>query len=200
MHKDTFCMKDLMELVEDISSHNLVPYEELPKYDFFLSQVIDYLNDNFTEEKYTNNIIQNYIKSEIVSKPESGKKRGYTKVHLIQMVLISYMRPILTTEEIRKVFKLAFNSIDDRSDDIISWEDTYKIFSYIHQNKRNILDSPCGFGDSLDEIVHGLDLSQKDEERIKVFLTVMALISQASIIKKLAHRLVHDYSDIQEKE
>ena len=72
MHKDTFCMKDLMELVEDISSHNLVPYEELPKYDFFLSQVIDYLNDNFTEEKYTNNIIQNYIKSEIVSKPESG--------------------------------------------------------------------------------------------------------------------------------
>ncbi|WP_426350518.1 DUF1836 domain-containing protein [Alloiococcus sp. CFN-8] len=200
MHKDTFCMKELMELVEDISSHNLVPYEELPKYDFFLSQVIDYLNDNFTEEMYTNNIIQNYIKSEIISKPEAGKKRGYTKVHLIQLVLISYMRPILTTEEIRKVLKLAFNSIDDRSDDIISWEDAYKIFSNIHQNKRSILDNPCGFGDSLDEIVHAMELSPDEEERIELFLTVMALISQASIIKKLVQRLIHDYSDIEEKE
>ena len=200
MDKGTFCMKELMELVEDISSHNLVPYEELPKYDFFLSQVIDYLNDNFTEEKYTNNIIQNYIKGEIISKPESGKKRGYTKVHLIQLVLISYMRPILTTEEIRKVFKLAFNSIDDRSDDIISWEAAYKIFSNIHDNKRNILDNPCEFGDGLEKLVSGMDLSPKDGERIKVFLTVMALISQASIIKKLVQRLVHDYSDIQEKE
>ena len=198
MDKDAFCMKELQELVEDISSHNLVPYEELPKYDFFLSQVIDYLNDNFTEEKYTNNIIQNYIKSEIISKPEAGKKRGYTKVHVIQLVLISYMRPILTTEEIRKVIGLAFNSIDDRDDDIISWEAAYKIFSKMHKNKKNILENPCSFGEDLDEIIRAMDLSPKDQERIKVFLAVMALSSQASIIKKLVQRLVNDYSGMKE--
>ena len=200
MYKDAFCMKELMDMVAEMSAHNLVPYEDLPKYDFFLSQVIDYLNDNFTEDKYTNNIIQNYIKSEIISKPECGKKRGYTKVHVIQLVLISYMRPILTTEEIRKVLKLAFNSIDDRDDDIISWEAAYKIFSKMHQKERNILEYPCGFGEDLDEIIRDMHLSSKDEERIKVFLTVMALSSQASIIKKLVQRLVHDYSDVQEKQ
>ena len=54
----------------------------------FLSQVIDYLNDKFVDEKFTNNIVQNYIKSEVITKPEDGKKRGYTKMHLIQLVLL----------------------------------------------------------------------------------------------------------------
>ena len=128
---DTFTTRDFMKLAEEISNNNLIQYEDLPKYDLFLSQVIDYLNDKFTDEKYTNNIVQNYIKSDVISKPEDGKKRGYTKIHLAQLVLLSYMRPILTTEEIKKVIRLAFNDINDRSDDIISWQDAYKIFAEI---------------------------------------------------------------------
>ena len=103
---DTFTTRDFMKLAEEISNNNLIPYEDLPKYDLFLSQVIDYLNDKFTYEKYTNNIVQNYIKSDVISKPEDGKKRGYTKIHLAQLVLLSYMRPILTTEEIKKAQKI----------------------------------------------------------------------------------------------
>lgn len=75
MSKPEFNMDYLMELADEMSKNNMVPYEDLPKYDLFLSQVIDYLNDKFTEEKYTNNIVQNYIKSEIISKPEDGKKK-----------------------------------------------------------------------------------------------------------------------------
>ena len=107
-------------LAEEMSKNSLISYNDLPQYDLFLSQVIDFLNDKFTEDKYTNNIVQNYIKSEVITKPEDGKKRGYTKLHLVQLVLLSYMRPVLTTEEIKKVFSLAFNEINDRNDDIIS--------------------------------------------------------------------------------
>ena len=113
-------------VAEEIANTSTISYDELPKYDLFLSQVIDFLNDKFVEDKYTNNIVQNYIKSEVISKPEDGKKRGYTKIHLVQLVLLSYMRPILTTEEIKKVFSLAFNEINDRTDDIIDWETAYK--------------------------------------------------------------------------
>ena len=119
----------ITEIAEEMANSTMVGYDDLPKYDLFLSQVIDFLNDKFIEDKYTNNIVQNYIKSEVISKPEDGKKRGYTKIHLVQLVLLSYMRPVLTTEEIKKVFSLAFNEINDRSDDIISWEKAYKIFS-----------------------------------------------------------------------
>ena len=62
-------------LAEEMSKNSLISYNDLPQYDLFLSQVIDFLNDKFTEDKYTNNIVQNYIKSEVITKPEDGKKK-----------------------------------------------------------------------------------------------------------------------------
>ena len=178
------------EIAEEMSKRNMISYDDLPKYDLFLSQVIDYLNDKFVDDKYTNNIVQNYIKSEVITKPEDGKKRGYTKIHLVQLVLLSYMRPILTTEEIKKVFSLAFNQINDRSDDIISWETAYKIFS---KNQEETLDS--FLEEKLENIVKKLNLDNKEEEKIRTFLLVLSLIVQASVIKKIIQKIVSEYHE-----
>lgn len=70
-----FNIENINSLSKEISENSIIPYEELPQYDLFLSQVIDYLNDKFDADNYTNNIIQNYIKSEVISKPEDSKKR-----------------------------------------------------------------------------------------------------------------------------
>ena len=59
----------IKELVEEMSKSSSISYDDLPKYDLFLSQVIDYLNDKFVNEKFTNNIVQNYTKSEVITKP-----------------------------------------------------------------------------------------------------------------------------------
>lgn len=184
----------IKEIAEEISNTSMIPYEELPKYDLFLSQVIDFLNDKFVEDKYTNNIVQNYIKSEVISKPEDGKKRGYTKIHLVQLVLLSYMRPILTTEEIKKVFSLAFNEINDRSDDIIDWETAYKLFTETQNESFNkYLDATALNDDKLDSIIKDLNLEEKDENSIRTFVVVMSLIAQASAIKKLVQKIVNEY-------
>lgn len=186
------------KIAKEISKNSLVPYEDLPQYDLFLSQVIDYLNDRFEEEQYTNNIVQNYIKNEVISKPEDGKKRGYTKLHLVQLVLLSYMRPILTTEEIKKVFALAFNEINDRSDDIISWEKAYKVFDRIQGDSfNNFLNVEFFNEERLQQFVEESDLNEEEEERILVFLTVMSLIAQASAIKKLAKKIIDEYGEKQ---
>ena len=184
----------IKELAEEISNTSMIPYEELPKYDLFLSQVIDFLNDKFVEDKYTNNIVQNYIKSEVISKPEDGKKRGYTKIHLVQLVLLSYMRPILTTEEIKKVFSLAFNEINDRSDDIIDWETAYKLFFETQgESFDKQLDATAINDEKLEDIIKELQLDEKDENSIRTFVVVMSLIAQASAIKKLVQKIVKEY-------
>lgn len=184
----------IKKIAEEISENNMIGYDDLPKYDLFLSQVIDFLNDKFTEDKYTNNIVQNYIKSEVITKPEDGKKRGYTKLHLVQLILLSYMRPVLTTEEIRKVFTMAFNEINDRDDDIISWEEAYKIFSRNQSKNYEDFSGKSDFCDeNLDNIISELKLNKKDEHRIRTFLVVMSLIAQASAIKKLAQKIVNEY-------
>ena len=181
-------------LAEEMSKNSLISYNDLPQYDLFLSQVIDFLNDKFTEDKYTNNIVQNYIKSEVITTPEDGKKRGYTKLHLVQLVLLSYMRPVLTTEEIKKVFSLAFNEINDRNDDIISWETAYKIFVEIQKESYDsFLSNPIGDEEKLDEIMKNFELQEKDEDRIRVFILVISLIAQASVIKKLVQKIATEY-------
>ena len=42
----------IMNIIEDISKCNMVAYDDLPKYDLFLSQVIDYLNDRYGNSNY----------------------------------------------------------------------------------------------------------------------------------------------------
>lgn len=193
MEKD-FYSNYIEQLVNEITKSSLVSYEDLPQFDLFLSQVIDFLNDKFEDEEFTKNIVQNYAKSEVISKPEDGKKRGYTKTHLIQLVLINYMRPLLTTEEIKKVFKLAFNEINDHNDDILSWEETYKIFTQVQKESLNTSLNPVlNHEEKFEKIIKELDLKNNDEERIRIFLLVIFLISEASVIKKLVQKLVDKY-------
>jgi hypothetical protein len=188
--------ENIKELAEEVAKNSMISYSDLPQYDLFLSQVIDFLNDKFVDENYTNNIVQNYIKSGVITKPEDGKKRGYTKMHLAQLVLLSNMRPVLTTEEIKKVFKLAFNEIDDRNDDIISWEAALKIFTEIQRKSfDSFIEKPIEEGNKLDEIIKELNLDKRDEERIRLFVIVISLGAQASVIKKLVQKIVSEYGD-----
>lgn len=194
MDINNFNSEQIKFLAEEMSKNSMVSYDDLPKYDLFLSQVIDYLNDKFTEDKFTNNIVQNYIKSEVISKPEDGKKRGYTKVHLAQLVLLSYMRPLLKTDEIKKVFALAFNNINDRSDDIISWETAYKMFGEVQEESiKRFLEIPLVDNDKIEEIIQVSDIKEEDRDCIVTFLTVMTLIAQASVVKKVVQKIVNGY-------
>ncbi|MDP4178610.1 MAG: DUF1836 domain-containing protein [Bacillota bacterium] len=191
-----FNIEYVRKIAKEISKANIVSYEELPQYDLFISQVTDYLNDKFQDEKYTSNIIQNYIKGEIISKPQGGKKRGYTKEHLAQLVLLSYMRPILATEEIKKVFSLVFKDINNSDDDILSWEKAYEVFSDIQENVYEDFLSEEHFNEKeLLKLINKNSLNDRDQEGVLVFLVVMTLIAQASAIKKLAKRLVDEYSE-----
>lgn len=194
--KKEFDINTIKKLVEGMAANSIISYDELPKIDLFLSQVIDFLNDKFKSEKYTNNIVQNYIKSGVISKPADGRKKGYTKDHIAQLLLLSYMRPILSTDEIKKVFKLAFNEINDSSDDIISWEQAYKVFSDVQKDYFDTVFAEQYFSkEKLKGITEKFDLNEKDEERIVLFTIVMTLIAQASVIKNIAKKIIDDYTD-----
>lgn len=173
-----------------------IQYDDLPKYDLFLSQVIDYLNDKLGNDEFTSNIVQNYIKNEVISKPEDGKKKGYTKIHLIQLILVSYLRPLLTTDEIKKVFRLAFNEINNHSDDIISWELAYRVFLKFQNEAIDVTAFNDFLNDeNLDALLIDYSLTKDEKERVRVFLSVMILIAEASNIKKAVQNIVTEYGD-----
>ena len=186
-------VNDISDTIQIKVRNTILSLEEFPKYDLFLSQVIEFIQDIFHDETYTINIIQNYIKSEVIAKPTLGKKKGYTKFHLIQLVFVSYMRPVLSTDEIKKVFSLAFNEINNREDDIISWETAYQIFYEIQKEQMNENENTVLNEAKLKSIVDALEIKQDDKERIYTFITVLALIAKASFIKNAAKELISKY-------
>ena len=200
-NKDIFddILLRISEITNETTDKSSISYDDLPQYDLFLSQVKDYLNDRFDQDNFTNSILQNYIKSDVVSKPEDGRKRGYTKLHLVQLVLIANMRPILTTDEIRSVFRLAFNDINSREDDILSWEDTYKMYGELQEKSlamdlKFIADEEAR-KNIFNKYLEKYEFNAEEKERIMIFLVVMSLVAQASNIKKLVTTLVKEYGD-----
>lgn len=163
--------------------------EELPKYDLFLSQVTDFLNGVFPEEHFTGNIVQNYIKSEVITKPLGGKKRGYTRMHLIQLLFLGYMRPVLTTGEIKQVFRLAFNEINQPEDDIISWEEAYAIFRRIYRDGEEEAQS------NLDSYLKDLSVPAESQVAMEKFIQVLILVTKASAIKRSVQAILKDETD-----
>lgn len=200
-NKDIFndILMRISEINNETNDKTLISYDDLPQYDLFLSQVKDYLNDRFDQDNFTNSILQNYIKSDVISKPEDGRKRGYTKLHLVQLILLGHMRPILTTDEIRSVFRLAFNDINSREDDILSWEDTYKMFGELQEKTVDMdlsfIADEAARETIFDKYLEKYEFNSEEKERIMIFLLVMSLVAQASNIKMLVTTLVKEYGD-----
>lgn len=165
-----------------------VSIDSMPEHDLFLSELIEFLKETFPGEKFTGNIIQNYIKSEVLTKPFQGRKRGYTRMHVIQMVLLSYMRPVLTTEDIKKVFALAFNDINNQEDDIITWEEAYRIFTVIFESIHS--DVLTGEEMKIEEYLKPMNLDESNLERIKSFITVLILVTRSSSIKRKVRQIL----------
>lgn len=195
MYKN-FSVEYLNKIINEISESSVISYEDIPTYDLFLSQVTSYLNDKIKNEKYTTNIIQNYVKSEVISKPCDSKKKGYSSSHLIQLILISYMRPIFTQEEIKKVFNLAFNNINSHDDDIISWENAYKAFtSFKSEVLKDFSKNEVINENLLTDLLKEYNIEDEEEEKILVFLIVMSLTAQANVITKVVKKLISDYGN-----
>ena len=55
--------------------------------------------------------------------------------------------------------------------------------------------NPVADEKKLDEIINTLQLDEKDEERIRIFILVISLTAQASATKKLARKIANEYSE-----
>ncbi|PKK39729.1 hypothetical protein ABB02_01070 [Clostridiaceae bacterium JG1575] len=168
-----------------------IPLQHLPDYDLFLSQVTDLFQEWFPKEHLTSHVIQNYIRSEILTKPVRGRKRGYTRMHIIQLVLLCYMRPILTAEEIKAVFALAFNDINQQEDDIITWEEAYELFLKAYEAAK---DSGGFEAQREDELIQDslgvLKVRSADQTAIRQFIEVLILVTRASAQKARAQQIL----------
>ncbi|MCY8787574.1 transcriptional regulator HtpK [Bacillus inaquosorum] len=145
--------------------------------------------------------IQNWVKRDIkdlIGHPELGKK--YSVEQAVILLIVRDLKSIYDFEHIRAILKVAFNTISDRSDDVISPIDYYESCAYVldaiyHQDTPSMKES------NLQEIVeqetsrlrHRFEeLNDSQWLKIRQIIAITVLSILTFHIQATAHKMTAD--------
>jgi hypothetical protein len=172
MTKEGFIMS-----AEKFSNFKGIPSKEIPKIPLYMDQVTSWfdevLSDWATTEEdktLTKTMINNYVKSKLVSPPE---KKKYNSEQLMQLLMIFHLKNILTMEDLKKLFQVQANgktTVDLNHD----YEQFYELECFLLDELKT------------DGVFSRLETATHDEKRVYA----LQLALEANIKKKIAEVLI----------
>lgn len=159
--------------IEDISA------DKIPNIELYMDQVTTFIEDNLKyykrndEQKImTKTMINNYIKDKILDPPN---KKKYNKNHLILLILIYYLKPILSINDIGLILKNKQGYIADIYDKFI-------YYKKISDNK---------FYNDMENFIKDIQKNEDDDTSLILFL--LNIINESSQRKYLAEKIIDLY-------
>lgn len=158
-----------------------IELSEIPNINLYMEQVLTFLNDELDQYKrdskdkiYTKSMINNYVKSQVLSKPDNKK---YTPNHVIELLLIFYLKQILSLDDIKIL--LEYSLTDNNVKEIYS--------SYL----KHINDEHLNVGT---EINNYISILQNDEalenDETRTLILVGILTAKANAYKMFSEKLI----------
>lgn len=187
---------ELIELINELSLLDDIKVSDIPDMNLYMEQVTTFIDDKLGHLKRAENdkiltktMINNYTKSGLLM-PSKNKK--YNKQHVILLVLIYYMKQILSINDIHTLFAPILNDIESEDDDVISIDDIYSTFLEIKQKEfEDYADIFTDRFNLIDEKISGVD--NENKSKAELFLIVIMLIAQADAQKRLAEKIIDKY-------
>jgi hypothetical protein len=155
-----------------------------------MDQVTTFIENKLGKEKrdkedkmLTKTMVNNYSKAKILT-PSKNKK--YNKQQIIQLIVIYYLKQVLSISDIHDLFSPMFEMAED-NDSLI-----YDIYASFLDFKKS----------SIENVVHTLEtkeaiivestqvLGEASEEKIQLLLKVLLLSSQAQAYKRAAEAII----------
>ena len=187
---------DLSKLINDMSLLDDIKPSQIPDLDLYMEQVTTFFDDKLghlkrdEEDKIlTKTMINNYTKAGLLMPPKNKK---YSKRHLILLILIYYLKQVISINDIEAIIKPILNNISTEEDDIIPLEDIYSTLLEIKH--REFEDYKDLFDDKFNMIKDKTEnLDGENKELAELFLTVITLVAQADAQKRLAEKIIDNY-------
>lgn len=191
-----FSKTDLTELLERLSLSAEIQLSDMPEIDLYMEQLTTVIDSKLSGYKrdpsdkiLTKTMINNYTKAGLLMPPVNKK---YNKEHIILLILIYYLKNILSITDIRKLFAPVLNNIATREDDIISLTEIYSTFLELADSEIN------NFRISL---LEKFDLIREKTEQVsgekrdiaELFLVVLMLVAQSNAQKRVAEKIIDAY-------
>lgn len=187
---------DLINLVNNLALLDDVKPSDIPNIDLYMEQMTTFIDEKLGHLKreendkiLTKTMINNYTKMGILMPPKNKK---YNKDHIILLILIYYLKQILSINDIHSLLAPILNDIESRDDDLISLEDIYSTFLLIKKDEFN--DFSNDFTQKIGSISEKFkDIDAEHKDIAELFLSVIMLIAQADAQKRLAEKIIDEY-------
>ncbi len=99
----------IMDWAHHLENHEPVSWERMPEIDLYMDQVITYMDKrldlyrrNEQAKLLTPSMINNYVKEELIPRPEQKK---YARDHLAGLMMICMLKQVLSIPDIKDILK-----------------------------------------------------------------------------------------------
>ena len=185
----------LIELIESISQGEDVKLTSIPEIELYMDQVTTFIDSKLSHLKrdkndklLTKTMINNYTKSKILL-PSKNKK--YNKQHIILLILIYYLKQILSINDINSLFTPLFKHIADTDNPEIL-DDLYSAFLSLKQSNTDKLEKR--FTEGMELIREQISSYEgTEQEMAEKLLLVIQLVAHANAQKRLAEKIIDEF-------
>ncbi len=186
----------IMKMLTDILDGKDIRLEDIPDIDLYMDQVttfidnkLSYLKRDDEDKLLTKTMINNYSKSKVLL-PSKNKK--YDKNHMILLILIYYLKQILSINDIQTLFSPIFERIEKKGEPTVSLTDIYSLFLDVKAKELDHIASDISTKLSFIE-EKTFNMQEDNKELSEMLLSVLMLVTQAYVQKRLAENIIDQY-------
>jgi hypothetical protein len=183
-------------IMEEISQGGDISISDIPDIELYMDQVTTFIDNKLGYHKrtlkdkiLTKTMINNYTKSKILL---PSKNKRYNRQHMIQLILIYYLKQILSINDINILFGPLFKNMASSKDGMDYLSSLYNGFLQVKDNSTEDIEKVLSQKIKLiEDKAQGFPEESKETSRI--LLTVLMLVATASIQKRIAEKIIDDY-------
>ena len=184
----------ILDLLAKLKTIDYIRPESIPNIDLYMDQITSFMDTQLADSKrhdddklLTKTMINNYTKNDLLPPPN---KKKYSKEHLLTLILIYYLKNILSISDIQTVL----NPITDKyfgSEGDHNMEDIYaEIFRMEEEESTKLLKVfSKKYGIAKDTFK---DFPEDDQEQLQTFSLICLLSFDIYMKKRLIEKIVDD--------
>lgn len=191
-----FNESSFFSIIEEIVRGGDINISDIPDIELYMDQVTTFIDNKLGYNKrtlkdkiLTKTMINNYTKSKILL---PSKNKRYNRQHMILLILIYYLKQILSINDISTLFTPLFKNMASARDGEEYLGSLYNSFLQLKENSvhefKEIISRRLKLIDDKTDA-----FSEDEKESTRILLTVLMLVATASIQKRIAEKLIDEY-------
>ncbi len=182
--------------VEKMASADELNVGDLPMIDLYMDQITTFMDEklelykrNEDDKVLTKTMINNYVKSNIIPKPNNKK---YSKDQMLLLMLVYHMKRVLSVKDLEQLMVPIMENYNADYEDKFKLDDLYNIWTSFLNDEKGKLEQSIN-----DDVVNVKEMLKdaeiQDDDILEIFMLIVVMTMRANVQKLIAEKLIDEY-------